>query len=242
MKRLHLFLVLLLTAIVVMGQNSSSANYLKILPSNDQYIYWQRNNELKYASLRGTVEKINGKVFYTLWPDKNFHHDGQIFDDLSIYMYSHISNNYIVLQRYRREYHSVFMGTDWVRYFPLNEYIKVSVDGKRIIDTKGVEYNKVITKADVLAIERKRDGGAGVQYYGGSGSSSNSSGGSYHSTTTDSRCKTCGGSGACTSCGGRKGSWQSTGYYVGDDSKSWIPCSSCNGSGHCFMCRGTGRF
>ncbi len=54
-------------------------------------------------------------------------------------------------------------------------------------------------------------------------------------------CSFCGGSGVCSSCSGKGGSWQDTGYYIGDHSQSWINCPSCNGSKKCFNCGGTGR-
>ncbi len=75
----------------------------------------------------------------------------------------------------------------------------------------------------------------------GSGSSGSSGSGSYNSGSSSSRCSFCGGTGVCSSCNGRGGSWQDTGYYVGDNSQSWINCPSCRGSKQCFNCHGTGR-
>lgn len=57
---------------------------------------------------------------------------------------------------------------------------------------------------------------------------------------TPTRCSTCGGSGVCTSCQGKGGHFEDTGYYIGEYSPSWIPCPSCNGSRKCYMCYGTG--
>lgn len=54
-------------------------------------------------------------------------------------------------------------------------------------------------------------------------------------------CSGCGGSGICTSCRGTGGSWQSTGYYTGSGSKTWIQCGVCHGSGRCGVCHGTGK-
>lgn len=81
----------------------------------------------------------------------------------------------------------------------------------------------------------------GGGYYNGGGGYNNGSSGGYNSGSSDSRCSICGGSGVCSSCNGRGGSWQDTGYYIGEDSKSWIPCPSCNGSKQCFNCYGRGR-
>lgn len=61
------------------------------------------------------------------------------------------------------------------------------------------------------------------------------------SSNEPTRCPTCNGSTVCTSCRGNGGSWQHTGYYTGDDSKSWIDCPSCRGSGKCYMCYGKGH-
>lgn len=58
---------------------------------------------------------------------------------------------------------------------------------------------------------------------------------------TPTRCSTCGGSGVCTSCRGKGGKFEDTGYYTGEYSPSWIPCPSCNGSRKCYMCYGTGH-
>lgn len=76
--------------------------------------------------------------------------------------------------------------------------------------------------------------------YGGSGSGSGSSG-SGSGYKAYSKCRTCGGSGVCTSCGGRGGEWRSAGYYTGDATKTWIECPSCHGNKRCFNCYGTGR-
>jgi hypothetical protein len=240
MKRLLLLQLLILTAIAVCSQNRTSSNYLKVLPRDQQVLYWQRNDELKYASLSNVVEQLNGKDCFMIYPDnQRYWENGQFC--VSVYMNPHISNNYIVLKHYKRVYHYVFLGQSWVEYFPMDGYVKISLDGKRIILPNGVEYNKPISKDKMLSIDRQSHGSAGI--YGGNGSSSSSSsGGNYNNSTTDNRCKTCGGSGVCSSCHGRGGSWQYTGYYVGDDSKSWISCPSCNGSGRCFMCHGSGRF
>ena len=56
------------------------------------------------------------------------------------------------------------------------------------------------------------------------------------------RCRTCNGSGVCTSCRGRGGEWRDTGYYTGSNVKSWISCGSCSGNGRCFNCHGSGRY
>lgn len=244
MKKLLVFQLLILTVLAVFSQNRVSNNYMSVLPGDQQTFYWQRNNELRYAKIENIVEKLNGKDCFQLFPEENHYIDRNgVFYGLSVYMDPYVSGDYIVLKHYMRVYHSVFLGQDWVEYFPLDGYLKVSLDGKRIILPNGVEYNKSITKDKALAIDSQKNGSGGVQMYGGYGSSSSSSsGGSYNNSTTSNRCKTCGGSGICSSCGGRKGSWQDTGYYVGDGSKSWIPCGSCNGSGKCFMCHGTGRF
>lgn len=235
--------LLILTAIAAFSQSSSA---LRVLPKDQKSIYWQRNNELRYAQLTNVVEKLNGKDCFKLYPDENaYMNNNGAFNATSVYMDPYVSNNYIILKHYKRVYHSVFGGQDWVEYFPMEGKLKVSLDGKRIILPNGVEYNKVITRDNALALERQRDAALGGQSYGGyngsSGSSSSSSSGSYNRSSTSNHCKICGGSGTCASCSGRKGSWQDTGYYVGDGSKSWIPCSSCRGTGRCYMCHGTGR-
>ena len=70
-----------------------------------------------------------------------------------------------------------------------------------------------------------------------SGANSTSSG----SSSAYTKCTSCNGSGVCSGCHGKKGSWQRTGYYVGDGSKSWIDCGSCRGSGKCPICYGRGK-
>ena len=69
------------------------------------------------------------------------------------------------------------------------------------------------------------------------GNSNSSGGGSAYSS-----CRTCGGSGVCTSCGGKGGEWRDTGYYTGSGNKSWIDCPSCRGNKKCFNCHGTGKY
>lgn len=68
--------------------------------------------------------------------------------------------------------------------------------------------------------------------FGGSGSNNNS---------VYTTCRICGGTGVCTSCNGRGGEYQDTGYYTGSGNKSWISCGSCRGNKRCFNCHGTGR-
>lgn len=80
-------------------------------------------------------------------------------------------------------------------------------------------------------------GGNGNGYSGSGGYSGSSSSRSSTYTT----CTTCRGSGVCTGCNGRKGSWENTGYYTGSNTKSWINCGSCNGSGKCSICYGRGK-
>ena len=74
------------------------------------------------------------------------------------------------------------------------------------------------------------------------GSYGSSSGDRSSSSSTYTQCRTCGGSGVCTSCHGSGGEWRDTGYYTGSGSKSWINCPSCNGNKRCFNCHGTGRY
>jgi hypothetical protein len=75
---------------------------------------------------------------------------------------------------------------------------------------------------------------------GGSNSSSSSrSSGSRSSVYT--KCNSCNGTGICTRCGGKKGSWEYTDHYTGNGTKSWINCGGCNGSGKCIICYGRGK-
>ncbi|MDE7159820.1 MAG: hypothetical protein K2O24_03105 [Muribaculaceae bacterium] len=80
-------------------------------------------------------------------------------------------------------------------------------------------------------------------YIGGNGSyvpgvPANSSG---NGSSTYTTCRICNGTGVCTSCHGKGGSWANTGYYTGSGNQSWITCGSCNGNKSCFNCHGTGR-
>lgn len=77
-------------------------------------------------------------------------------------------------------------------------------------------------------------------YSGGNSYNYNNSNSS-SSSSSRSTCSICGGSGICTSCNGRGGKWEDTGYYIGEDIKSWINCPSCNGSKKCFNCYGSGK-
>ena len=72
-------------------------------------------------------------------------------------------------------------------------------------------------------------------------SGNSSSGSSSGSSSRYTKCTSCNGTGVCSSCGGRKGSWNDTGYYTGNDVKTWINCGSCGGSGRCPICHGRGR-
>ena len=67
------------------------------------------------------------------------------------------------------------------------------------------------------------------------------SGGS-SSGITYTTCRTCNGSGTCTSCNGRRGYYVDSGMYTGSGSRTWQNCPSCNGNGRCFNCHGTGRY
>lgn len=73
-----------------------------------------------------------------------------------------------------------------------------------------------------------------------SGSSSSMTGSS-SSSSAYTTCRICGGTGICTTCGGKKGQWMDTGYYTGSGNQSWIECASCHGTTRCFNCHGTGR-
>lgn len=74
---------------------------------------------------------------------------------------------------------------------------------------------------------------------GGSNSSSNGSSSSGRSKSGSqsiyTTCRTCNGSGRCTSCNGRGTAWK---IYGGHDHQL---CPSCNGNGRCYNCHGTGR-
>jgi hypothetical protein len=204
------------------------------LPYNGETKYWKRSGYVGWMSLRAFTDSY-GEVIYEKYPCG-------IYMGLSyeVYKKEYNDNGYYVLQKYKRTLVQTGLsqfGND--RYEKLSGTLKVSFDGNKIIDDNGKIYDKVITKEE--ANQMDKDFQNWVNRMGGT-TASPSSGGSYNNSTTNNRCKTCGGSGVCSSCGGRKGSWQDTGYYVGDGSKSWIPCPSCNGSGRCFMCHGSGRF
>ena len=53
-------------------------------------------------------------------------------------------------------------------------------------------------------------------------------------------CTSCGGSGVCSGCNGRRGKYQDVGYYIGEERLEWINCGSCNGTGRCPICHGRG--
>mgnify|MGYP002678529065 FL=1 len=71
----------------------------------------------------------------------------------------------------------------------------------------------------------------------GSGYSSGSSSSSGRSST---RCRSCGGTGLCTTCNGQGGYWEEVGYLTGTPNKKYITCPVCRGTKHCGVCRGVG--
>lgn len=96
----------------------------------------------------------------------------------------------------------------------------------------GYSYSKLLsTWCSTTPSANTNNGGGYIEDYGTPSPSS-----------TYTTCRTCGGSGVCTSCGGKGGEWRDTGYYTGSGSKSWIACPSCNGNKRCFNCHGTGRY
>lgn len=101
-------------------------------------------------------------------------------------------------------------------------------------DKNGNEMESTGTMANYNNIYSS--GGNGVSNSGGSSSSS-----SHSSSSVYTKCTSCNGTGICPRCGGKKGSWQNTGYYTGSGSESWINCGGCNGSGKCSICYGRGK-
>lgn len=81
----------------------------------------------------------------------------------------------------------------------------------------------------------------GGGYNSGYGSGSSVSSGS-SSSSTYTTCKTCGGTGRCTTCNNAGGSWEYTGYYTGENTRTWITCPSCNNLKRCYMCLGRGKY
>lgn len=81
----------------------------------------------------------------------------------------------------------------------------------------------------------------GSGYSGGGNYGGNSYGGSSGSSTYTT-CRSCGGSGVCTSCNGKRGYYVDSGTYTGYNTRVWKDCPSCNGTGRCFNCHGTGRY
>lgn len=77
-------------------------------------------------------------------------------------------------------------------------------------------------------------------YNGGGYSGGSHNGGSSGRAYTT--CRTCGGSGVCTSCNGRRGYYVDSGTYTGYNTQVWKDCPSCNGTGRCFNCHGKGKY
>lgn len=109
--------------------------------------------------------------------------------------------------------------------------------------TMQMEYNFAMMGEGSGPAQMSMGGGSvpygGGGYYGGSSSGSYSGGSSGSSVYT--KCTSCNGTGVCSGCGGKRGSWQDTGYYTGRDVQSWIDCGSCRGSGRCPICYGRGK-
>lgn len=133
-------------------------------------------------------------------------------------------------------------------YYFSNDYSRLNV---RLDNNTTYVYQRELsgkTTASRRAARSNSNSGGGVYVapppvinnggsYGGGG---NSGGSSSHRSTSIS-CSSCNGTGICSGCGGKRGSWQNTGYYTGSGSESWISCGSCRGSGRCGVCRGTGK-
>lgn len=112
------------------------------------------------------------------------------------------------------------------------------------VEVLGTKYSQVATiseynqfKKAYSELHRALNGGTPyVPNNIPSNGSSNSNNG-----TTNNKCRICGGTGICTSCGGTGGHLENTGYYTGNNIQSWINCGSCRGNKKCFNCYGTGR-
>ena len=148
--------------------------------------------------------------------------DSYVFYQCKVYM------NRIEMQDYMPK---LIVSKDWSKIV-----IENTIVGKMVLtkEISKVEYDQIKqAKSNLIH---------GGGFSGGYNSSpSGNYNGNNDSSPSGSRCTICGGTGVCTSCNGRGGSWQDTGYYIGEDIKSWINCGSCNGSKKCFNCYGTGR-
>lgn len=110
-------------------------------------------------------------------------------------------------------------------------------------------FNIKSSKEEVLAYERRLSGGSsGGSIVAGGGYNNGTVGGSNNNSTSGSSnrslyttCKSCNGTGICSSCRGQGGKIENTGYYAGNGSQSWINCGSCSGSGKCPICYGRGK-
>jgi len=142
-------------------------------------------------------------------------------------------------------YGSCYFGT--AHYYFSNDYSRLNV---RLDDAITYVYQREITgktTASRRAVRSNSSSSGGVYFApppvinnGGSSVGSGTTGSSSRSSIY-TKCTSCNGTGICTGCGGKRGSWQDTGYYIGEDIRSWIDCGSCRGSGRCSICRGTGR-
>ncbi len=83
-------------------------------------------------------------------------------------------------------------------------------------------------------------GGYNGSNNGGSFNGGNNNGNNSRSSVYTT-CTSCNGTGVCSGCGGTKGKWMDTGYYAGNNARSWIDCGSCRGSGRCPICYGRGK-
>lgn len=77
--------------------------------------------------------------------------------------------------------------------------------------------------------------------YNGGGFNGGNNNGNNSRSSVYTTCTSCNGTGVCSGCGGTKGKWMDTGYYAGNNARSWIDCGSCRGSGRCPICYGRGK-
>ena len=125
-------------------------------------------------------------------------------------------------------------------WWTYKDYLDWSINISKKGDCVQVSYsNSGIITTRVYKKSPNNFQGGSIYSYGSSGSNSN---GNDKGNSTYTICRTCRGSGVCTSCGGRGGEWRDTGYYTGSDSRRWFNCPSCNGNKRCFNCHGTGRY
>lgn len=216
------------------GYNSASSNTSSTSYSNNNY--GKRTGQMYFTNSQNQLADFN---FY--------YNNGEYLIQTSLTEMAYGYFPRYVLREETADSYVFYKCKLYINSIEVQDYMPkliVSKDWSKIVVESTIVGKMVLTK-EISKAEYDKIKQAKSSFFNGGGL-----GGGYtptpnnnnsYSSPSSHTCSICGGSGVCTSCNGRGGSWQDTGYYIGEEIKSWINCGSCNGSKKCFNCYGTGK-